>query len=86
MSVATKRLFSGNKRVCPDGVLNARLSNVTAIPSVLVSMPTVFQKRLSVFSAPENAVELKLLVELMTYGWFPKQLDLLEVWLHSSEK
>lgn len=85
ISAATKRLFSGNSNVCPDGVFSGRLSNVTAIPSVLVSMPTVVQKRFSVFSAPSNGLEHRLPSKLITYGWFLKLLGFLVLWRYSFE-
>ena len=62
MSVAAKRFSFGNASVLPDGVFSARLSNVMTSPQSLDSIPTVFQKRFRLVSAPfgicQNAAPL----------------------------
>jgi len=55
MSAATKVLLAGRSSVCPPGVFSARWSNVTVILLPRLSIPTPFQKRLWVASAPGNA-------------------------------
>src|SRR6267154_3934465 len=62
MSVATNCLSLGSSRVLPDGVFNARISSVTVSPLSLLEIPTVFQKRFRVASAPKARHEWRVMV------------------------